>query len=305
MAEDVVASLVPAGSIPPGNILEIEPKTFAEKFNKASFAFQHKLMHQPALSMDRLMELFEKTLPYPDQVYWDAGPKDVNQRWNERPGRDFPAREAIERIRDNGAWIILFGAERDPEIAALLEESMQEVNELSGNTVFPQMKVRSAYIFITSPHRTTTYHIDRECNFLLQIRGSKTIHVFDRYDRDVLPESELERFWSVDNNAPRYRQELQDRAQSTLLSPGTGVHIPVNAPHWLQNGDDVSVSLSLNFQFKNETLGNIYRANHYLRKLGLKPTPPGMNSSLDRLKAFGMSVPVSAAKAYRRALKRK
>ncbi len=305
MFETMVETAVPAGSIPSGQIMDIQPATFAEKFNKVSFDFQHKLQNQPALSMDRLMELFEKTLPYPDQVYWDAGEKDVNQRWNERPGRDFPADQAIERIRENGAWIILFGAERDPEIAALLEESIQEVNELSGGKLFPLMKVRSAYIFITSPRRITTYHIDRECNFLLQIRGEKTIHVFDRYDRDVLPESELETFWTKDNNAPRYRPELQGRAQSTLLKPGTGVHIPVNATHWLQNGDDISVSLSLNFQFKNEQLGNVYRANYYLRKLGLNPTPPGKRSSLDHLKARGMSVPVAAAKAVRRFQKKK
>src|SRR5438270_332982 len=82
-------------------------------------------------------------------------------------------------------------------------------------------------IFITSPLRVSSYHIDRECNFLLQIRGAKTIHVFDQNDREVLSEQELESFWTVDNNAAVYKPQLQNRANSYLLQPGCGVHIPV------------------------------------------------------------------------------
>jgi len=48
---------------------------------------------------------------------------------------------------------------------------------------------REAAIFVTSPGSVTPYHMDKEINFLLQIRGTKTISVFSASDREVLSES--------------------------------------------------------------------------------------------------------------------
>src|SRR6185437_15854277 len=140
------------------------------------------------------------------------------------------------------------------------------------------------------------YHIDKECSLLLQVHGNKTIHVFDQNDREVLTELELERFWSVDNNAAIYKPEYQGRAKTFLLEPGKAVHIPINAPHWLQNGDDISVSINQNFEYRNERLANIYRANYYARRMGLAPLPPGQSAVRDRIKDHGMRVPVYLAK---------
>jgi hypothetical protein len=284
-------------------IMQISEQAFREKFNRRPIEFDHNLGDHPAFSMDRLYRLFEMSVGNENLLYWDAGQKRPDQRWNERPGRDFPPEDAFRRIRENGAWIILFGAQRDPEIAALLEQAMQQVQSLSGRDIFSEMKVRSAYIFITSPHRVTTYHIDRECNFLLQLHGLKTIHIFDQTDRELLPEEMLEKFWTKDNNCAVYKPEFQNRALTVKMKPGIGVHIPVNAPHWLQNGDDISVSLSLNFQFKNPVLGNIYRANYYLRRMGLNPTPPHKSRIGDFIKGHGMSIPVTALKTYKKIAK--
>src|ERR1700739_3355263 len=117
------------------------------------------------------------TIPHPDLLHWDTGEKRADQRWSEKPGRDFSVQEAFRHIREDGAWIILISAERDPEIARVLEESMQRVQRLSGYNLLEDIKIRNAYIFITSPHRITTYQIDFQCSFLLQLHGDKTIHV--------------------------------------------------------------------------------------------------------------------------------
>ena len=148
---------------------------------------------------------------------------------------------------------------------------MAEIKAQIGPGIDSQVLVEDIIIFVTSPKRVTTYHIDRECNFLLQIRGAKTLHVFDREDREVLSEEEIERFWAVDFNAAVYKPHLQHRAKSYKLVPGMGVHIPVNCPHWVENDDNVSISLSVNFQFKDPLRANTYRANFLLRKLGLRP----------------------------------
>jgi hypothetical protein len=87
-----------------------------------------------------------------------------------------------------------------------------------------------------------------------------------------------------------YKKELQNRAKAFNLLPGGGVHIPVNAPHWVQNGGDFSVSLSVNFTHKDSERANAYRANFFLRKLGLNPTPPGQSHFRDAAKGAVMAV---------------
>ena len=47
----------------------------------------------------------------------------------------------------------------------------------------------------------------------------------------------------------------------------------------------MSVSLSLGFQRAQFTEAEVYLLNAYLRKMGLHPTPPGVNRSLDAVKS--------------------
>lgn len=283
----------------PERLYAVNREKFAENFNRRPFMLDHSLSGHPAFTMDRLHSLLERSLPIPNKVYWNAGKKAINQRWKDRPGRDFSIEEAFRRIRETDAWIIIFGADRDPEIHDLLEQGLKEVEQMTGIELSKEAKSRQSIIFITSPHRITEYHIDRECSLLLQVYGKKTIHIFDQWDREVLSEEELERFWSVDNNAAIYKPDLQHRASSFLLEPGKAVHIPINAPHWLENGDDISVSVNQNFEFLDKRLGNIYRANYLVRKMGFHPVPPGKSPVRDAIKAHGMKLPIFAARQAR------
>ncbi len=253
-----------------GTKLIEQNEEFKTKFDKYSFAFQHKLAGHPVFELSRLMELAQETQSTrPADLYYDAGTIDVNQRWDKTPRPEFSARDA-------------------PEYAAVLKECMAELQEFTGLNLDRVMKVQEVILFITSPKRLTTYHIDRECSLLLQIQGDKHISIFDRNDREVLSEEEIERFWSVDHNAPRYKPELQHHATVYELRPGNGVHIPVNCPHWVQNGNNISVSLNVNFQYRDTMRANLYRLNFVLRKMGLQPTPPGASPAKDKVKSVAV-----------------
>jgi hypothetical protein len=281
--------------------IEADPVQFEEKFNRKSFEVKHYLATHPLFQLPKLLELAERTLKTrPKEIYYDAGDIRVDQRWDAVPHRPFSVIEAMERIETCGAWFIFRSAQNDPEYRMLLDHGLAELKQHMGPAIDRQIMVEDIIIFVTSPKRVTTYHIDRECNFLLQIKGTKTMYVFDRDDREVLPEEEIERFWTIDNNAAAYKPHLQDRAIAYKMAPGIGVHIPVNCPHWLQNDDNVSVSLSVNFQFKDPLRANAYRANFLLRKLGLKPTPPGVSPALDSIKSQSVKPIVWAANTYKR-----
>jgi hypothetical protein len=167
------------------------------------------------------------------------------------------------------------------------------------------MRMRSAVVLVTSPNRVTSYHMDPDCNFLCQLQGEKVLHVFDRYDREVLPEEEIERFWAADKNAAVYKPQYQCRAQSYDLKPGVGVHMPVNAPHWVQNANNISVTLALIFQYPESALGNIYRYNYFLRKAGLRPRSPGRSPLGDAWKAWSMTGAIGVRNAVHHFLRRR
>jgi hypothetical protein len=214
----------------------VEPNDrFRPDFNRLPFQFLHRLADHPLFALPRLLELARTTRrDRPRDLYYDAGPDiRADQRWDQMGPKPFMVEEALHRIETCGAWVTLHQAQKDPEYGALFYECMREFEGLTGVDFRKVMRMEDALIFITSPRRVTPYHIDRECNFLLQIRGEKNLYVFDRNDKDVLPVTEVERFWAVDNNAAVYRPQFQSRATTYRLVPGNGVHIPVNNPHWV------------------------------------------------------------------------
>jgi len=265
----------------------IQPNSeFPANFDRKPFQFFHALANHPLFALPRLLDLAKATKETrPKDLYYDAGKEiGIGQRWDQMGPKPFPVDEALHRIENSGAWVTLHQAQKDPEYGALFHQCMREFEALTGSDFSRVMRVEDALIFITSPNRVTPYHIDRECNFLMQIRGEKTIYIFDQNDRDVLPETELERLWTVDNNAGVYKPQYQERARSFRLQPGNGVHIPVNAPHWVKNDDNVSISLSVNFTPKDRYCANFYRANYGLRKMGITPAPRGKSAFRDALK---------------------
>jgi hypothetical protein len=279
-------------------LLKIDPVQFADKFNKQQFLVEHRLQDHPLFEIPRLLELAKEVAEkWPDDLYYDRGVTNVGARWE--MNNAFPIDETIRNIESCGAWIDLKSAERSPEYGKVLDNCISDLLQVSGRQLKKKMRRTQMAIFITSPNRLSTYHIDSECNFLLQIRGRKEISVFNRYDREVLPEDEIERSWAADTNAAIYKPELQSHADVVTLAPGIGVHIPVNAPHWVQNGSDISVSAAILYHWWNSAYANVYAANYLLRKkFHIIPTPPFRSAVLDAIKQ-----PVGAAFLWARNLR--
>lgn len=268
-----------------------DPKIFSQNFNRVPFEIAHNLARNPLFELDRLVELSQSVesrrsphRPFGD-IYCNIGEVEPGMKAVEGNRPAMPASELMRRIQESQAWITLEHVEREPGYREVLQRSICDLLELSGKEVLRKVKWFDAILFVTSPHRITHYHVDRECAWLVQLHGEKDIHLFDKRDKEIVPDEELERFWAVDNGAGRYKPEFESRAMVYRIRPGTGVHIPVNCPHWLANGSEVSVSMNVNFQFRDEVWGNIYKANYHLRRFGFKPPSPGMHPLRDRVKS--------------------
>jgi hypothetical protein len=257
---------------------------FEMNYNRASFLLQHSLCESELFSLPALIELAQRLSAIPNAVHFNMGRQGVKHGWEFCRDKSFSAREALDRIEHSDAWMILKSVQREPAYSHVLHTILREVHQASRREYEGLIHRENISIIITSPNRITPYHIDADCNYLFQIHGSKTIHVFDGSDRSVVTPQELERFYLGDINAARYRQELQEKAKHYNLMPGLAVHVPVTFPHWVQNNDNVSVSASINFCFKDETILDLHRVNHYLRRARLNPRQPGQSALSDSAK---------------------
>src|SRR5256886_5968442 len=268
-----------------GRFLDIDPETFRTHFNRKPFLSRHNLCDHPLFRLAKLAEL-ARTLP-PSIVEYNAGkiPASLPDQ-DKTPYTGLSAEETVRRIEECCSWMVLKRAEADPECLAVLNRCLDEIEPLS-ERIEPGMCEREAAIFVTSPGSVTPYHMDKEINFLLQIRGSKTISVFSASDREVLSEVELERHFTgaaIRRNMV-FHERYQERAKVFELKAGYGIHIPTTDPHWIKNGDAVSISFSNGFKTRASLRrGMIYHLNGRLRKMGLHPVPYGGGVLRDTVK---------------------
>jgi hypothetical protein len=268
--------------------LDFDRAEFRQSFGVRPFQVRHHLMNHPLFEIDRLLQL-ARALPE-HRVEYNGGDLPVSVDPAKTPRTGLSAEETIRRIAECRSWLVLKNVELDSDYRDLLYGCLNEVERLQHPDA-NQIDLREGFIFLSSPGAVTPYHMDPEWNFLLQIRGQKTMHVFPAEDRSLLSEVELERFYSGAHRNLVFKDEYQTRAQTFELNPGDGVHVPVTAPHWVQVGPEVSVSFSITFQTrKSERRGIIYRVNHAMRQRGWRPTPVGQSCWRDEMKYFGYRV---------------
>jgi len=275
-------------------LLEADPREFRRNFNVHSFAFRHRMCGNPLFELGRLAELAERMLDRGDTKRFVAlGGKEntIVTKFTAMP-QERRMSDTVRGLKDASAWLKISSADvADPEYAQFLDQVLQEIEGLTGTTLRREITWSALTVFLASPHVITPYHIDHESNFLFQINGSKQVSLFDPNDRSLLPETQIERFYSGDFQAAQYCDEFQARGTEYQLVPGLVVHNPPLGPHWVQNGDDVSISVSIGFCMRSlDRRARVYQVNHYLRKLGMGPTPPGNSKLADGLKMAGIGL---------------
>jgi len=274
------------------DLLDFEGSEFRTKFPDLGFKIRHELCSRPEFQLDRLAELAQR-LPH-DLVEYYAGDVSVGQRSKEYPKNGLSVVETVRRIEECGSWMVMKSVHVDPEynqiLRGLLDEWYRQIDSRQLEALRGGMHREHAFIFISSPNSVTPYHVDDEHNFLLQIRGSKQVSMWDPKDRAVVSEAEVEsqlQFWH-DPDYERYipyQDEFQKRATVFSLQPGEGLHFPLAAPHWVKNGPEISISFSITFRSElSERLARIYYINRRIRRRGLEPVPPLQSPWRDALK---------------------
>lgn len=262
--------------------LDLDAQLFRARFPHQPFLIRHSLANHPLFEIERLLEL-AKALP-DSCVEYNEGRIPINMGGQASPRTGLSAEETIRRVRDAHSWMVLKYVEKDPAYRCLLNECLDQIQKLS-NAVVPGMSAREGFIFLSSPHSITPFHVDPEHNFLLQIHGWKTVNIFDSADRLVITEPDIERGLFGENRNLTHHQEFDKRGQMFELTAGMGLHFPVVAPHWVKNGDDVSISFSITFRsHSSDRAATVRQFNARLRQRGFQPSGPGTSAIADAAK---------------------
>ena len=250
-----------------------DTQTFGALYPETPGLLPHSLTEHPMLRLDALIDLAARLDP--KTVEYNRGNLPVGVDPDAAIGNGMSITETIRGIEENGSWMVLKFIERDAEYRALLDTILDELLPVVTPRTGAMLK-REGFIFVSSPNSVTPFHFDPEHNILLQIRGSKVMTVFPADDEAIVAGVEHERFHLGGHRNTPWQEAFAAKGSEQRLTPGEAIYVPVKAPHWVQNGPETSISLSVTWRSEwSFAEADARGLNHVLRKLGLAPKSPG------------------------------
>lgn len=246
--------------------------------------FRHSLLDEPALELESIAELADQLGV--ESVVREAAVKPlVYADGATEPTREESPGDAVRQLDGNNAWLTLLNIENHSRYRALIDEQL-DAAALAAGLPPSDWRNRMGFVFASSPNSVTGAHFDIEHSLLLQLRGRRTLTFGDFPDTETR-ESEVRRYWSGGSYGKLAALPVPRR--EVAVEPGVGVYIPPYTPHWLQNGDSASLSLTITFFNRdNESESLVQVCNERLRRFGVDPRPYGRSPLADRVKAGAM-----------------
>ena len=295
---------------PVAPVITADNAALRRDFPLKPFAVRHRLAGHPLLTLPRIAQLAAE-LPR-DLIEYNSGKVAISQDPDAIPRLDLDPVEVVRRIETAGAWIVLKRVEHAPEYRTLLEDTLLSVARARGfnslaDAGFEQIE---GFLFVSSPHSTTPFHLDSEDNFFVHIHGEKFFTILDNTDRAIVSDDEIERSMTRHRNL-KYDDKFAARGQEFHLLAGDGCYVPYQWPHWVRTSDSFSISMAITWKTREvRRLNDLHFFNSMLRGIGLPQPPPGKRPMRDACKlAFYRTVmaairPLRASMAMRRVLRR-
>jgi Cupin superfamily protein len=275
------------GAQPQGQV----PKTIGQlacddAFPRHAMGFTHDLYLDDRLTLAAVADLADR-LPRRSVIADTAAqPLLVPQGGPPRGALERPG-DVIRDLRNANAWLTLLNVEDDPGMAEIMNTQLDQLESgmIARQDKRGEMRRRVAFIFVSSPNSVTPVHFDIEHSLLMQVSGSKTVSV-GRWESDAARRHEFDRYW--DGSHGRI-EDLQPEVAAYTMTPGRAVYIPPGTPHWVHNGPDISLSMTLTY-FTAATVreNRIEDFNSHLRRRHLKPREPGQSAAVDTAKVCAM-----------------
>jgi hypothetical protein len=253
---------------------------------------RHDFHRHPLLQVDALAALARRLMPHGNCRFVRPGMK-ADSPFDHKPaptdGRSLD--DVLANLEQPGAWLAIYDAQQD----ATYREVLGEVGAHIQRIVAPWQRVHDvrSFLFVSAPPSVTPFHIDRENNFWLQIRGRKKLTLWDHRDAQVVAPHDVERFILQGTlQGITMRDGTRERGVAFPCGPGDGVYFPSTTPHMTETdpadngGDTLSISVGMVF-YTDVTRrdAGVHMWNRQARALGLRPRPPGGSPFVDRAKS--------------------
>jgi hypothetical protein len=274
--------------------LTIGQVALAPAFPGQSVGFTHDLDRDDRLTLAAVADLADR-LPRTSVIADTAAqPLLVPQGGPPRGALNRPG-DVIRDLRNANAWLTLLNVEADPSFAELMNTTL---DKLEAGMVDTQgtMRKRVAFVFVSSPNSVTPVHFDIEHSLLMQVSGTKVVSI-GRFESDAARRHEVDRYW--DGSHGRI-ESLPPEVATYTLTPGRGVYIPPGTPHWVHNGPDISLSVTLTYFTAATVRENLVEdINAHLRRRHMHPREPGHSAAVDMVKVGLMGTWVLASRLRR------
>lgn len=259
-------------------LLGLDPGTCRECIGRSEFALHHALANHPLLSLEALAELADALPSGAIERHAAEQPLLVPGGAADLSGQ--PS-DTVRTIDTNGRWMVFWNIEQVGDYRNLLDAVLDEAIPLLPKRE-GEMGRRECFLFLSAPNSVTPVHFDPENNFLLQIRGSKRVKV-GRFPDRAAELRELDRYH---DGGHRNLMEIPPCSATFDMRPGEGIYLYPWAPHWVFNGPQVSISLSITFRTaRSQRAERVHILNARLRRHGLRPRPAGESDPADWMKA--------------------
>lgn len=260
-------------------ILEIDPVHWREHVDRAPFRIRHHLVGNDRLTAESLARLTQR-LPA-DSVEHNYGALPTLHRGGPMPRAESSPAEILRSPDFQGTWLAIKNVERDLRYRALLLDCLSGVPDTGDAELAPHNE--QGFVFVSARNSVTPAHYDAEENFLLQLHGTKQITIGAWPDPGTRAREMEARQFGVD----RYLPFLPVEPVTFRLQPGDGVYVPPNLPHFVEVSDAPSISFSVTFRtHRSDRHDDVVYLNARLRRLGVRPRPPGDSVRVDRAKSL-------------------